>query len=566
MSNGSSPVANGTDTVVHVARRVLTMDPACPVAEAVAVRDGRVLHTGSVDEVLEWTGLPRSAVDTTFANLVLVPGLMDVHMHSQANGGVWRRTWVGFLDRTAPDGRTARGCATVDAVVDRLRDAAATTPDGPIGGWGYDPVFLGGRPLTRAELDRVSATRPVVVMNASGHLAYANSVALAAGGVDEHCDVPGVVKDADGRPTGELHEFAAMTKVPGTGITATPDHAGAAWDGARLAHLAGCTTVADIGHAFAGSSFEQYRAAADDPAFPVRTIVSPFAMGLLATRSVDEAIGRVRDARDAELDKFRIGPVKFMLDGSIQGYTGLLQWPGYCAGEDHGMLNVTEKELREQLLPFHRAGLQIAIHTNGDEAIEIGLRALQHVLELAPRPDHRHRLEHCQMASPAQFRKMAALGVCANLFSNHVYFWGDVHRTRTMGPDKARRIDAAGTALRLGVAISLHCDAPVTPVAPLFTMWCAVNRLTQSGHVLGPNDRLTAAQALHAMTLGAAHLVHLDHELGSIEVGKRADFTVLGADPLAVDPTEIKDVPVWGTVLGGTLQPVAAGGHDRMGR
>ena len=148
-------------------------------------------------------------------------------------------------------------------------------------------------------------------------------------------------------------------------------------------------------------------------------------------------------------------------------------------------------------------------------------------------------------------RTMATLAVGANLFSNHIYYWGDIHRSKTMGPDKARRMNAARSALAEGVAISLHSDHPVTPVNPLFTMWCAVNRRTRSGHVLGEEERLTPSQALEAVTLGSAYLLHQDHELGSIEVGKHADFTVLSENPLEVEPMMIKDIGVIGTVVGG---------------
>ena len=155
------------------------------------------------------------------------------------------------------------------------------------------------------------------------------------------------------------------------------------------------------------------------------------------------------------------------------------------------------------------------------------------------------------MATTSMFKKMARLGVGANLFANHVYYWGDVHRRTTMGPDKARRLDAAATAREAGVAIALHSDHPVTPVAPLFTMWCAVNRLTRSGHLLGPHDRLSPLAALEAVTLGSAYLMRRDHELGSIEVGKWADLTVLGDDPLGVEPDALRELPVLATVLAG---------------
>ena len=126
-----------------------------------------------------------------------------------------------------------------------------------------------------------------------------------------------------------------------------------------------------------------------------------------------------------------------------------------------------------------------------------------------------------------------------------------------MGPERAERVDATGTAKRLGVPFSIHSDASVTHLAPLFTAWCAVNRRTASGRVLGPAERLTIPDALHAVTLGAAFTLKLDTEIGSIETGKRADFAILEDDPLAVGPAALKDIPVWGTVVGGRVFPVS---------
>jgi predicted amidohydrolase YtcJ len=144
-----------------------------------------------------------------------------------------------------------------------------------------------------------------------------------------------------------------------------------------------------------------------------------------------------------------------------------------------------------------------------------------------------------------------------NLFANHVYYWGEQHRAITMGPSRALRLDACASALDAGVPLAIHSDTPVTPVDPLFTMWCAVNRLTPSGRVLGEGERITAEQALHAVTLGAAYTLKLDHAIGSIDVGKFADFAVLADNPLTVDPVAIKDIAVHATVLGGRVFAVA---------
>jgi predicted amidohydrolase YtcJ len=159
------------------------------------------------------------------------------------------------------------------------------------------------------------------------------------------------------------------------------------------------------------------------------------------------------------------------------------------------------------------------------------------------------------MADAALFRRMKALGVCANLFANHIYYWGDAHYELTMGPERAARLDATGTAQRIGVPFAIHSDAPVTPLGPLFTAWCAVNRTSSSGRNLGrETEGLTAEQALAAITIGAAYTLKMDGMVGSIECGKYADFAVLEDDPLAVAPEKLKDIGVWGTVVGGQVK------------
>jgi hypothetical protein len=197
------------------------------------------------------------------------------------------------------------------------------------------------------------------------------------------------------------------------------------------------------------------------------------------------------------------------------------------------------------------------VHVNGDEASEVAIEAFARALAKNPNPDHRHVLQHCQLADAAQFRRIRTLGLCVNLFANHLYYFGDKHYELTVGPERAERIDACGTALAEGIPLAIHSDAPVTPMGPLFTAWCAVNRVTVSGRVLGASERICVEAALRAVTLGPAYTLHLDHEIGSIEVGKKADFAVLEENPLTVDPMKIRDIAVWGTVLGGKPFPLA---------
>jgi predicted amidohydrolase YtcJ len=270
---------------------------------------------------------------------------------------------------------------------------------------------------------------------------------------------------------------------------------------------------------------------------------------------VNEGVEWVRSLVPRSHDKLRYGLVKLVLDGSIQGFTARLEWPGYYNGHENGLWYIDPGQLPSIVGAYHEAGLQVHIHTNGDQATAAAIDAIETVLRRAPSADARFTLQHCQMAHDAHFRRMARLGICANLFSNHIHYWGDQHHALTMGPERAERMDAAATAKRLGVAFSIHSDAPVTHLAPLFTAWCAVNRVTESGRVLGAAERLSVADALHAVTLGAAYTLKLDREIGSLETGKRADMTILEDDPLTVDPASLKDVGVWGTVVGGRVFP-----------
>jgi predicted amidohydrolase YtcJ len=197
--------------------------------------------------------------------------------------------------------------------------------------------------------------------------------------------------------------------------------------------------------------------------------------------------------------------------------------------------------------------IQVHIHTNGDEATELTLDRMEAALKRTPVRDHRFTLQHCQLADAAQFRRMRNLGMCVNLFANHHFYWGDEHYRLTVGPERAERMNACRTALDTGVPMAIHSDAPVTPLGPFFTAWCAVNRRTASGRVQGEAERITVEEALYAVTIGAAYTLKMDGEVGSIEVGKKADFAVLEDDPTEIGAENLKDVRVWGTVQGGRI-------------
>jgi predicted amidohydrolase YtcJ len=230
-----------------------------------------------------------------------------------------------------------------------------------------------------------------------------------------------------------------------------------------------------------------------------------------------------------------------------------MRWPGYHNGAPNGLWYTAPEQLAELYRLALAAGIQVHTHTNGDEATEMVLDTLGPALRDVPSPNHRFTLQHCQLADAAQFRRMKELNMCVNLFANHHFYWGDEHYRLTVGPERALRMNACRTALETGVPMAIHSDAPVTPLGPLFTAWCAVNRLTASGRTQGEHEKIDVEAALFAITLGAAYTLHLDDEIGSIEVGKKADFAVLEDDPTECGGDKLKDVRVWGTVQGGRI-------------
>ncbi len=544
-----------SDATIYTARTIVTMDPSQPEVAAVAVRDGRILAAGSLDECASWG--PHE-IDRRFDDHVLTPGMIEAHAHS-LEGAFSMIPYVGWFDRHRVDGGTSPGIRTYDDLLDRLRQLDADTAGSsePIVVGGFDPIyFVDEQRLTRDHLDRVSTDRPIFVFHASAHLATVNSAMLERHEITRDTTTPGVARDASGEPNGELQEMPAMAlALSALHVILRAMNDPKAIDAlGQICANTGITMVCDL--AASGLSRPDGQAlwhdAVDRAEFPARILQRH--VQALPPGSTDwaDAAELMLQLAAGDTDKLRTAGLKLVLDGSIQGFTAKMGWPGYYTGTDHGQWMVPPEQLVDICRPFHERKINIHAHCNGDVTIDAWIDTVEQLVIDHPWLDHRHTVQHCQLTSAAQYRRMAKLGMCANIFANHLWYWGDQHHDITVGPERARRMEAAATAEREGVSFSLHSDANVTPLGHLHTMWCAVNRVTPSGRVLGEHERISAASALGAVTLGSAYQLHLDAEFGTIECGKAADFSVLEDDPLTVDPMTIKDIGVWGTVVGGT--------------
>ena len=532
----------------------ITMMAGQPRASHVAVRDGRILAVGTAQECLAWGDAP---INTDFATRTICPGFVEGHSHL-LEGILWDHHYVGFYDRQGPDGAIHKGLKSIEAVVAHLR-AMARESDGdtPLVAWGFDPIYFDRR-MRCADLDTVAEARPVIVLHASLHILNTNSLIIEKSGVKERDNNELLRRDESGHMTGEflgpIGMFMAMRAV-GLDIFVQSVTPAALENFANVARRNGVTTATDLATPLQKAEVVaalQQTTAQDD--FPLRVVTALQGNPI----SAEDACACIHALHDQQTDKLRMSIIKLIADGSIQGFTARLAWPGYFNGAENGLWYIEPHILQEKLTAFTAAGIQTHIHANGDETIEVALGAIDHALRHHPWRDHRHTLQHCQMANRAQFKKMHTLGVGVNLFSNHLYYWGDAHAAITMGAERAARIDNAGCALAENVPLALHTDAPITALSPLFAAWCAVERTTSGGHVLGGDaEKISVAQALEAITLGAAYSLKLDHEIGSLEVGKRADFAILDRDPLAGAAAEmasaLKDAQIIGTMLGGKI-------------
>ena len=543
-----------TDTVVYPARRVVTMDPGQPTVEAIAVRDGRILAAGSHEECASW-GPHR--VDERFRDHVLVPGMIEAHGPS-LEGAFSLLPYVGWFDRHRVDGGTTPGIRTYGALIERLRelDAETTGSTDAIIAWGFDPIYFEGEErLTRHHLDVVSTERPIFVFHASAHLATVNTAMLERHEITREATTPGVARDAEGEPNGELQELpaivlAASGALPMLSVLNDPQ---AIRNLGQICANQGITAIADLaaGGLRNPDSQQLWHDTVDRDDYPARVFQRHVVALLSGATNWAESADLILDFQLADTPKLRTAGIKVVLDGSIQGFTAKMDWPGYYTGPDHGQWMTAPEQVLEICRPFHERRINIHTHCNGDLTIDLWIDTVEQLLLESAWLDHRHTVQHCQLTTAAQYRRMARLGMCANIFSNHIWYWGDQHHDITVGPERARRMEACATAERLGVSFSIHSDASVTPLGHLHTMWCAVNRVTPSGRVLGENERISASSALEAVTLGSAYQLHLDHEFGTLECGKAADVTVLEDDPLGVDPMAIRDIGVWGTMVAG---------------
>ena len=525
-----------------------TVEPVVgATAEAVAVADGRVIAVGSTDEVTSARTAATEVVD--LAGATLLPGLIEPHTHPDLCAQMY--AWVDVSGFTYGD------VAGVERALESAIDAAE--PGEWVYAFGLDFMLTDGLGVwDRDRLDAMAPANPLVIMIQSMHTLYVNSAAFAAAGIDEDTPQPSGgghwAKDHTGRLNGKIEEQTAMGPFLRNGLPDPGEVRGQIRDQYRRYAAVGITTLGLAG-AFGGP--DQFGV------FPELATEDDIELRVVAYLRHQQAL-KAGGGPTADSDAFRIAGVKLWYDGSPYTGTMLLDEPylesDLCCctlGIDpgtNGRANFDPDELVDILGELHGRGWQVLTHAQGDRACREILDLYDSVLP-PDADDHRWRLEHCALITDADLARAAGMGVSPSFHVDHVRYYGPELASDIIGPERAEGLMPVQSALDCGHRPSLHADSPMYPPGPLRLAGTASSRHTRLGEPLAAHQAISVEAAIKAVTIDAAWQLRMDDEVGSIEVGKRADFAVLDANPMRSAPTDLEHIDVTATWLGGREIP-----------
>ena len=545
------------ELVIYTAKKIITMEPALPKATAVAVADGRIVAVGSLNSLQSWIDQKGARIDTRFADKVIMPGFIDPHVHPSLPALLTQFPFIAPDDWSLPTGEFP-SAKTPEAYIARLKQLVAQHLDAniPFITWGYHPLWHGE--LFRQQLTALFPDQPVMLWHRSFHELIVNDAALALLGVQE--------SDVEGNrqinwDKGHFFENGLYALVPKMPFLFDPARFGQGMENfVKMVHQGGVTTALDMGTGVFGdpaAEINLIRHTMETTQAPARVILTPI---------ITDFIGRGVTIDDAfrEIDQWRAQSshrvlfdrrFKLMIDGAI--YSGLAQfdYPGYIDGH-HGVWMVPESTITEWAQAFWDAGYQLHAHTNGDASAARLIKLLKTLQRATPRADHRLALEHFAYTTEDQNRQLKELGAVVSANPYYHFILSDIYSEQWLGADRGNQMVRLGSLERLGVPFAFHSDSPMAPLEPLRLVSAAVNRVTINGNLTGANERVSLEAGLRAITIDAAWVMGWEDKIGSIRAGKKADFTILEADPYQVEPKRLKDIKIWGTVFEGTPAPL----------
>ncbi|MGE0126604.1 MAG: amidohydrolase [Blastocatellales bacterium] len=562
---------------------IITVNDAQPSADAVAVKDGKILAVGARDDVMRHQGPSTEVVDLN--GRTMIPGFVDGHSHICDYGMLWE-----YPTLNPPPVSRVNSIEDIVAKMRRFIEKNMFPRGVAVFGNGYDDSMLAERRHpTKEDLDRVSTEHPVVIIHASGHLGSANTLALQkVGFVKDAPDPKGGVVRRDpqtGEPTGVVEEQAVFNFLPlmpqktveqrlqtlveiqnyyaSFGITT-------AQEGQTLPHsiallreaAARGKLIIDIVSYPKWTIFE--KVLSGEQKLDVEFVRPGFASNIETFHRCGAPEGQVDPNITPELkakvgvynNGLKFGGIKITSDGSPQGKTAYLTQPYFHPPEGQpsdyrGYPILPQEDLDRWFDAAYEHDVQVLVHCNGDASADMMIEAVRKAQQKHGKKQLRHVMVHAQTVRADQLDQMNELGIVPSFFSSHTFYWGDWHINETLGAERARHISPLRSALKRGMKFANHTDAPVTPPDQMMVIHSAVNRTSRSGVIVGPEERISPMDALKAVTIWGAYLYFEENEKGSIEPGKRADLAVLSDNPLTVDDAAIKDIKVLRTIKDG---------------
>ena len=546
--------AHAAADLVFVGGPIVTVNAKNEEVQALATKDGKIVAVGLEADIRKnWVDQKTQVID--LRGQTLMPGFVEPHVHIVLTAMV-EGLWLDLSNFSLP-------YDTIETLSEKLRAALKTVPPGGwLAGFGVDPSrtspFMAE--LTVEVLDKVSKDVPIFIINQSGHIGYVNSKAFELAGVNNQTPNPpggGIyVKDEKGNLTGKLIEppsyvpFQAKMPVP-----TQQELIQAMRNTTKRLATKGVTTSAEItvgANLGLENEIGLYKYLLANGGLPVRV------RAYLYGSAIPKGFQGVKPNEGDDL--FRYVGVKFISDGSTQGLTAALNEPyAYPAGTTfRGDLNYKDEQLLATMKPYFDQGWQISVHANGSRAVEQTLNNYAKLLDGNSQPEKRRlRIEHFTVTTPEQLVRTKQLGVVPGFTIGHVHYWGQAFNDQILGAPRAECIDPSASLKKEGVRFAYHSDSPVSPYGPLKYITQGVTRVWQSPlqrKVLGPNERISVDDAIRAVTIDAAYQMMSDDKIGSLEVGKLADFVVLEKNPRATSAEQIGDIKVLQTWVGGKRQ------------
>lgn len=528
--------------------KIITMETEEPTyVEAIVEQNGKIAFVGSLKQA-EKEFSNSNKID--LAGKTLLPGFIDPHSHF----GMVSNTMGQVNLNPEPVGNVKNIQDILEAL--KAYKEEKNIPDGDwIFGWGYDDGQLEERRHpTKNDIDQVLPDNPVYLQHTSGHMGVANTMALAA------LNVNADTKNPEGgnidrfpnsqEPTGLVQE-TAMYPFVGNMLEILAKDQAKYFEATQEYYASKGVTTAQDGMTDR-NSLDFFQSQAD---------AGKLKIDLVALAGYSDLAANLEDPSlhfKSYKNGFKVQGTKIIADGSPQGKTAyftqpfLTEVPG-CSLDCKGLPSLSQETLNDLFLSAYKNDNQLFIHGNGDATIDMIIAAHEYAceqLKQALDKDRRTIIIHAQFTRPDQLDTFVKYKMQPSFFTNHAYFWGDVH-LENLGEERAYFLSPMASAIQLGLKPTNHSDDTVTPLDPLFSVWTAVNRVSRSGAVIGENEKVNPYQALMAVTNYAAYELFEEDSKGSLKVGKLADFVVLDKDPLKTNPMEIKDLKVMETIKEG---------------